>query len=181
VVNHYEEKRLAEVIREYGEDHFASRIASFIADRRARKPIETTGELAEIITAAIPAKYRRQGPHPAKRTFQAVRIEVNGELEGLAQAIEDITGMLKENGRLCVLDFHSGEDRQVKQAMKRMENPCICPKDAPMCVCGRKPMGRMLTRKPEEPDSEEIEQNPRARSAKLRVFERSTRSERRGD
>jgi 16S rRNA (cytosine1402-N4)-methyltransferase len=181
VVNGYDQKMLARVIREYGEERFAQRIASFIAERRARKPIETTGELAEIITAAIPAKYRRQGPHPARRTFQALRIEVNGELEGLEEAIEGIAGMLGEGGRVCVLSFHSLEDRAAKQAMKRMENPCTCPKDAPRCVCGKEPMGRMLTRKPETPDERETEINPRSRSAKLRAFERSKRSTQRGE
>jgi 16S rRNA (cytosine1402-N4)-methyltransferase len=181
VVNAYDEKRLARVIREYGEERFAQRIASFIAERRARKPIGTTGELAEIISAAIPAKYRRQGPHPARRTFQAIRIEVNGELEGLEEAIEGIAGMLAEGGRLCVLSFHSLEDRAVKQAMKRMEDPCTCPKDAPRCVCGKEPMGRMLTRKPETPDEREMEVNPRSRSAKLRAFERMKRSTQRGE
>lgn len=176
VVNGYDAKRLAGVIREYGEEHFASRISSFIAERRARKPIATTGELAETIIAAIPARNRRQGPHPARRTFQAIRIEVNGELEGLGQAVEDIAGMLADGGRLCVLDFHSEEDRAVKQAMKRMENPCTCPKDAPQCVCGKKPMGKMLTRRPETPDEHEQETNRRSKSAKLRVFERSLRS-----
>lgn len=176
VVNSYDEKRLAGIIRDYGEDHFARRIASFIADSRARQPIRTTIELSDIITAAIPAKYRRQGPHPAKRTFQAIRIEVNGELEGLEQAVESLVGLLKDQGRLCVLSFHSLEDRAVKRTMKRMEDPCECPKDAPWCVCGRKPLGRMLTRKPETPDDDEQEGNPRSRSARLRVFERSERS-----
>jgi 16S rRNA (cytosine1402-N4)-methyltransferase len=176
VVNGYDAKRLAGIIREYGEEHFASRIASFIAERRARKPIATTGELAEVIIAAIPAKYRRTGPHPARRTFQAVRVETNGELEGLGQAVEDIAGMLTDGGRIAVLSFHSLEAAAVKQAMKRMEHPCTCPKDAPVCICGKKPMGRVLTKKPEEPDAGEQESNPRSRSATLRVFERSLRS-----
>lgn len=176
VVNGYDEKRLMKIIRDYGEDHFAARIASFIVDRRARKPIETTTELSDIITEAIPAKFRRQGPHPAKRTFQAIRIEVNAELEGLEQAVESLAGLLNDNGRLCILTFHSLEDRAVKQAMKRMEDPCDCPKSAPYCVCGKKPMGRMLTRKPETPNEDEQRENPRSRSAKLRVFERAGRS-----
>lgn len=176
VVNTYDEKRLANLIREYGEDHFASRIASFIADRRARQPIATTVELSEIVTSAIPARFRRQGPHPARRTFQAIRIEVNGELAGLGQAVESIAGLLNDGGRLCILTFHSLEDRAVKQAMKKMEDPCDCPKDAPYCICGKESQGRMLTRKPEEADEEELERNPRSRSAKLRVFERSCRS-----
>ena len=181
VVNGYEEKRLAKIIRDYGEDHFAVRIASFIADRRARKPIETTVELSNIITEAIPAKFRRQGPHPAKRTFQAIRIEVNGELEGLEQAVDDMVNLLEEGGRLCVLTFHSLEDRAVKLAMKRMEDPCDCPKNAPYCVCGKKPLGKMLTRKPEVPDDEEQQRNPRSRSAKLRVFEKAGRSSERNE
>jgi 16S rRNA (cytosine1402-N4)-methyltransferase len=176
VVNTYDEKQLARVIREYGEDHFAARIASFIADRRARAPITTTWELAETITQAIPAKFRRQGPHPAKRTFQAIRIEVNGELEGLEQAMESFIGLLADSGRLCVLSFHSLEDRAVKQAMKRLEDPCVCPKTAPYCTCGKVSMGKMLTRKPEMASDSEQEENPRSRSAKLRVFARSIRS-----
>jgi 16S rRNA (cytosine1402-N4)-methyltransferase len=172
VVNKMGQDELARIIRDYGEDHFARRIASFIVNRRERSPIMTTAELSETIVEAIPAKFRRQGPHPAKRTFQAIRIEVNGELEGLEQAVETVAGLLKDGGRLCVLSFHSLEDRAVKQAMKRMENPCTCPKGAPYCICGRKPMGKMVTRKPETPDETEQERNPRSRSAKLRVFER---------
>ena len=139
VVNGYDEKRLMRIIRDYGEDHFAARIASFIASSRARKPIETTTELSDIITEAIPAKFRRQGPHPAKRTFQAIRIEVNAELDGLEQAIESLAGLLDEGGRLCVLTFHSLEDRAVKQAMKRMEDPCDCPRNAPTASAARSP------------------------------------------
>ncbi len=176
VVNGYDEKRLARIIRDYGEDHFAARIASFLVNSRARKPIETTTELSDIITQAIPARFRRQGPHPAKRTFQAIRIEVNAELEGLEQAVEQLTGLLNDGGRLCILTFHSLEDRAVKQAMKCLEDPCDCPKNAPYCICGKTPMGRMLTRKPETPDDDEQRENPRSRSAKLRVFERAGRS-----
>ncbi len=173
VVNNYDQKRLAQIIRDYGEDHFANRIAAFLAEGRQRQPIRSTVELAELITAAIPAKFRRQGPHPAKRTFQALRIEVNGELAGLEQTMGELIDLLKPGGRLCVISFHSLEDRAVKQAMKTAENPCVCPKDAPYCVCGRQPRGRMLTRKPETPDEREQQENPRSRSAKLRVFERS--------
>ncbi len=173
VVNGYDQKRLAQIIRDYGEDHFANRIAAFLAERRQRQPIRSTLELAELITAAIPAKFRRQGPHPAKRTFQALRIEVNGELAGLEQTMGELIDLLKPGGRMCVISFHSLEDRAVKQAMKTAENPCVCPKDAPYCVCGRQPRGRMLTRKPETPDEREQQENPRSRSAKLRVFERS--------
>jgi 16S rRNA (cytosine1402-N4)-methyltransferase len=179
VVNTYEEKRLAGIIREYGEDHFAARIASFIVARRERAPIATTHELSDTITEAIPARFRRQGPHPAKRTFQAIRIEVNGELAGLEQAVESLIGLLQEGGRLCVLSFHSLEDRAVKQAMKRLEDPCDCPRSAPYCTCGKRSEGRMLTRRPEVPDDAEQENNPRSRSAKLRVFERSPRSTKR--
>ncbi len=173
VVNGYDQKRLAQIIRDYGEDHFANRIATFLAEGRQRQPIRSTVELAELITAAIPAKFRRKGPHPAKRTFQALRIEVNGELAGLEQSMGELIDLLKPGGRLCVISFHSLEDRAVKQAMKTAENPCVCPKDAPYCVCGRQPRGRMLTRKPEIPDEREQQENPRSRSAKLRVFERS--------
>ncbi len=173
VVNGYDQRKLANVIRDYGEDHFANRIAAFLVERRQRQPIRSTVELAELITAAIPAKFRRQGPHPAKRTFQALRIEVNGELAGLEQTMGELIDLLKPAGRLCVISFHSLEDRAVKQAMKTAENPCVCPKDAPYCVCGKQPKGRMLTRKPETPDELEQQDNPRSRSAKLRVFERS--------
>ncbi len=172
VVNTYEEGRLASVIRRYGEENFAARIASFVVRRRAEKPIETTAELAQVISEAIPARFRRQGPHPAKRTFQAIRIEVNGELEGLGQAVSDFIDLLADGGRLCVLTFHSLEDRAVKDAMKTAESPCTCPKSAPYCVCGKVSAGRMLTRKPEQPSPEEQEDNPRSRSAKLRVFEK---------
>jgi 16S rRNA (cytosine1402-N4)-methyltransferase len=181
VVNGYEEKRLAGVIREYGEEHFASRIASFIAVRRLRKPIATTGELAEIITAAIPAKYRATGTHPARRCFQALRIETNHELEGLEKAVEDIAGVLADGGRLCVLSFHSLESAAVKSAMKRLQQPCTCLKDAPICVCGKASLGVMLTRKAETPDECEQQINSRAKSASLRVFQRTARSTERGE
>ena len=173
VVNTYDEKRLATVIRDYGEDHFAKRIASFIAERRARQPITTTVELSDIITSAIPARFRRRGPHPAKRTFQAIRIEVNAELAGLENTMGTFIGLLNSGGRLCVLSFHSLEDRAVKLAMKLAQDPCKCPKSAPYCVCGKQSLGQMLTRKPETPDEQEQEANPRARSAKLRVFQRT--------
>lgn len=172
VVNTYDQRRLMEIIRDYGEDHFANRIASFLVERRKQAPIATTTELSEVITAAIPAKFRRTGPHPAKRTFQAIRIEVNGELAGLQQTMGQLIQLLGNGGRLCVISFHSLEDRAVKLAMKEAENPCICPKSAPVCVCGRQPLGRMLTRKPETPEEDEQRENPRSRSAKLRVFER---------
>jgi 16S rRNA (cytosine1402-N4)-methyltransferase len=173
VVNTYDQKRLATVIRDYGEDNFASRIASFIVERRERQPITGTVELSEVITSAIPARFRRVGPHPAKRTFQAIRIEVNGELAGLEQTVGNLIGLLASGGRLCILSFHSLEDRAVKLAMKQAESPCQCPHDAPYCVCGKQSLGRMLTRKPETPEPLEQETNPRSRSAKLRVFQRA--------
>lgn len=170
VVNGYDVKRLAGVISRYGEERFALRIAEFIDRERRREPIKTTAQLSDIITAAIPARFRRTGPHPARRTFQAIRIEVNHELEGLKEGIEDLIDVLKPGARLCVITFHSLEDRAVKEAMKGAENPCICPKDFPVCVCGRKPLGRMVPRKPIQADETEVAENPRSRSAKLRVF-----------
>ena len=170
VVNNYSQDELRSMIYRYGEERWAPRIAEFIVKERMSAPIETTGELVETIYHAIPVGARRKGPHPAKRTFQAIRIEVNGELTGLSQAIEDIANLLAPGGVLCVITFHSLEDRAVKEAMKRMENPCTCPPKAPMCICGLQPKGRMTPRKPIEPSDAEIETNPRARSAKLRVF-----------
>jgi 16S rRNA (cytosine1402-N4)-methyltransferase len=170
VVNTYSQDELRRLIYRYGEERWAPRIAEFIVKERARAPIDTTGALVETIYHAIPAGARRKGPHPAKRTFQAIRIEVNGELSGLSQAIEDIAGLLAQGGVLCVITFHSLEDRAVKEAMKRMEHPCTCPPKAPVCTCGKQPLGRMIPRKPIEPSDQEIEVNPRARSAKLRVF-----------
>lgn len=171
VINRYKENDLARVISGYGEERWARRIAKFIVAKRAVKPIETTFELTEIIKAAIPKEARREGPHPAKRTFQAIRIEVNRELEGLAKAIEDFSEVIKSGGRLAVITFHSLEDRIVKQEFRRLENPCICPPDAPICTCGKKPAGRVITRKPILPDETETNENNRARSAKLRILE----------
>ncbi|WP_111921510.1 16S rRNA (cytosine(1402)-N(4))-methyltransferase RsmH, partial [Clostridium cochlearium] len=172
VVNFYDENKLAKIIKEYGEERFAKRIANFIVENRKNKKIETTGELVDIIKRAIPAKFRREGPHPAKRTFQAIRIEVNGELEILNKAIEDSVKGLKSGGRIAIITFHSLEDRIVKNKFKELEDPCICPRDFPICTCGRQPLVKIITRKPIEPSKEEVERNPRSRSAKLRIAER---------
>jgi 16S rRNA (cytosine1402-N4)-methyltransferase len=172
VVNGYSRDELTRIIRGYGEERWASRISEFIVRRRAERPIAGTGELADVIKAAIPASARREGPHPAKRTFQAIRVEVNDELDGLAEAIYAFIGLLNSGGRLCVISFHSLEDRVVKECFARRENPCTCPKWLPECVCGRLPDGRRLTKKPLRPSQEESEENPRSRSAKLRVLEK---------
>ena len=172
VVNTYSEEDLYRIIRDYGEEKFAKRIAKFIVDRRNDKPIETTLELVDIIKAAIPAKARREGPHPAKRTFQAIRIEVNGELAILNKAIEDGVKHLNKGGRMAIITFHSLEDRIVKLKYRELANPCTCPKEFPVCVCGRKPLVKIISRKAIEPSKEEVEENPRSRSAKLRVLEK---------
>ena len=171
VVNGYDEDELDRVIFTYGEERWARRIAQFIEKERENKPIETTGELVDIIKKAVPKGARKDGPHPAKRTFQAIRIEVNGELEVLQRAIDDVAARLAVGGRLCIITFHSLEDRIVKEAFRKQENPCICPPQFPVCVCGKKPLGRVITRKPILPSKEELEENPRSRSAKLRVLE----------
>lgn len=171
VVNGYDEDELDRVIFTYGEERWARRIAQFIVKEREAKPIETTGELVDIIKKAVPKGARKDGPHPAKRTFQAIRIEVNGELEVLQRAIDDVAARLTVGGRLCIITFHSLEDRIVKEAFRKQENPCICPPQFPVCVCGKKPLGRVITRKPILPSKEELEENPRSRSAKLRVLE----------
>lgn len=171
VVNGYDEDELDRVIFTYGEERWARRIAQFIVKEREAKPIETTGELVGIIKKAVPKGARKDGPHPAKRTFQAIRIEVNGELEVLQRAIDDVAARLAVGGRLCIITFHSLEDRIVKEAFRKQENPCICPPQFPVCVCGKKPLGRVITRKPILPSKEELEENPRSRSAKLRVLE----------
>ena len=173
VVNVYSEIDLARVIREYGEEKWASRIAKFIVKERQSGRIETTGQLVEIIKSAIPAGARREGPHPAKRTFQAIRIEVNDELKGLEDAVENFMDVLEVEGRFCVITFHSLEDRIVKNKFKDRENPCICPPEFPVCVCGRKPDIKIITKKPILPAEEEIEMNPRSRSAKLRCVEKT--------
>jgi len=172
IVNEYPEMELYRIIRDYGEDNFAKNIAKHIAQARKVKPIETTGELSKIIKAAIPAKIRATGGHPSKRTFQAIRIECNKELEVLKNSLEDLIDMLKPGGRLCIITFHSLEDRIVKSAFKKAENPCICPADFPVCVCGKKPLGKVITRKPILPSEQELEENTRSKSAKLRVFEK---------
>lgn len=171
VVNGYDEDELDRVIFTYGEERWARRIAQFIVKEREAKPIETTGELVDIIKKAVPKGARKDGPHPAKRTFQAIRIEVNGELEVLQRAIDDVAARLAVGGRLCIITFHSLEDRIVKEAFRKQENSCICPPQFPVCVCGKKPLGRVITRKPILPSKEELEENPRSRSAKLRVLE----------
>lgn len=171
VVNGYDEDELDRVIFTYGEERWARRIAQFIVKEREAKPIETTGELVDIIKKAVPKGARKDGPHPAKRTFQSIRIEVNGELEVLQRAIDDVAARLAVGGRLCIITFHSLEDRIVKEAFRKQENLCICPPQFPVCVCGKKPLGRVITRKPILPSKEELEENPRSRSAKLRVLE----------
>ena len=172
VVNEYPEDRLRDILFRYGEEKFSPRIARAIVENRQAAPIATTGQLSQIITRAIPAAARRTGPHPAKRSFQAIRIEVNGELDGLSETVEALIGLLKPGGHLAVITFHSLEDRAVKQAMAHMENPCTCGPRAPICVCGKVPLGRRSPHKAIEPDDEELSANPRSRSAKLRVFER---------
>lgn len=172
VINAYSEEDLCRILREYGEERFARRIASQIVKRRSQHPIRTTGEFAELVRGAIPAKYRQTGGHPAKRSFQAVRIEVNRELEVLQDSLDGMIDLLADGGRLCVITFHSLEDRIVKQAFRRNENPCTCPPEIPVCVCGKKPKGRVISRKPVLPSAEELSLNHRAKSAKLRVFER---------
>lgn len=171
IVNGYSEMELYHIIRDYGEDPFAKNIAKHIVAARGRKPIETTFELNEAIKAAIPAKMRQNG-HPSKQTFQAIRIECNHELEVLKNSLEGMIELLNPGGRLCIITFHSLEDRIVKTAFRNAENPCTCPPDFPVCVCGRKPKGRVITRKPILPGGEELEENNRSKSAKLRVFEK---------
>ncbi len=172
VVNEYSREELARVIWEYGEERWAKRIAEFIVNERKIKPIETTYELVSVIKKAVPKGARAGGPHPAKRTFQAIRIEVNNELGILEGAINDMTDILKPGGRICIITFHSLEDRIVKNTFRRLEDPCTCPKDFPICVCGKKPKIRIVTRKPIIPCEEELKYNHRARSAKLRIAEK---------
>ena len=173
IVNGYSEMELYRIIRDYGEDRFAKNIAKHIVRARQEKPLETTGELIEVIKAAIPAKVRATGGHPAKRTFQAIRIELNKELEVLEHSIDKMIGLLNPGGRLSIITFHSLEDRIVKNKFKENENPCVCPPDFPVCMCGRKSRGRAVTRKPIVPTGQEIEENKRSKSSKLRVFEKS--------
>lgn len=172
VVNQYPEEELEALIRKYGEEKWSKRIVSFICDHRTQRPIQTTYELVDIIKKAVPKGARRDGPHPAKRTFQAIRIEVNNELGIIANTILDAVDLLKPGGRLCIITFHSLEDRIVKQTYKRLEDPCTCPREFPMCICNQKSQIKIITRKPILPTDEEVEDNPRSRSAKLRIIEK---------
>lgn len=172
IVNEYSEMELFRIIKDYGEEQFAKNIAKHIVRARQDKPLETTGELNEIIKAAIPARMRATGGHPSKRTFQAIRIECNRELEVLKNSLDEFIDLLNPGGRLCIITFHSLEDRIVKSAFRKNENPCTCPPDFPVCVCGKTSKGKVITRKPILPSEEEMEHNPRSKSAKLRVFER---------
>jgi 16S rRNA (cytosine1402-N4)-methyltransferase len=172
IVNGYEEKELYRIIRDYGEDKFAKNIAKHIVAARQVKPITTTGELTEIIRESIPMKMQVKSGHPAKRTFQAIRIELNRELDVLRDSLDGMIDILDDEGRLCIITFHSLEDRIVKTIFRKNENPCTCPSDFPVCVCGKKSKGKVITRKPILPGETEMEENPRSKSAKLRIFER---------
>ncbi|MBQ0000196.1 MAG: 16S rRNA (cytosine(1402)-N(4))-methyltransferase RsmH, partial [Clostridiales bacterium] len=172
IVNGYEERELFRIIRDYGEDKFAKNIAKHIVQARSIAPIETTGQLTEIIRGAIPMKMQVTGGHPAKRTFQAIRIELNRELDVLRDSLDEMIDMLDDGGRLCIITFHSLEDRIVKTIFRQNENPCTCPTSFPVCMCGKKSKGKVITRKPILPSDLEMEENPRSKSAKLRVFER---------
>ena len=172
IVNNYSQGDLFRIIRDYGEDKFAANIAKHIVAYREEKPIETTTELAEIIKTAIPMKFRKQGGHPAKQTFQAIRIELNSELTVLKDSLMEMIDMLNPSGRICVITFHSLEDRIVKNIFKEAEDPCTCPKNFPVCVCGKKSKGRVISRKPILPSETELLENSRSKSAKLRIFEK---------
>ena len=172
VVNTYSENELFKIIKDYGEDKFAKNIAKHIVLARKEKPLETTKELSEVIKRAIPMKVQAKGGHPAKKTFQAIRIEVNQELTVLKESIDKMIDLLKPNGRICIITFHSLEDRIVKTKFRENENPCTCPPNFPVCVCGKKSKGKVITRKPIIPSEDEIEENKRAKSSKLRIFER---------
>ena len=172
VVNTYPEAELTRILFAYGEERFSRRIAERICSIREQYPIETTLQLAQIVRDAIPGKYRNEPQHPARRTFQALRIEVNGELRGLDQAVEQACDLLQKGGRLCIITFHSLEDRIVKQAFRRFENPCTCPPSAPICICGKEPKAKILTKKPLTASAEEEAQNSRSTSAKLRCIEK---------
>ena len=174
IVNEYSEMELFRIIRDYGEDRFAKNIAKHIVSAREQKPIETTGELNAIIKGAIPMKVQVTGGHPSKRTYQAIRIELNHELDVLRDNLDDMIELLNDGGRCCIITFHSLEDRIVKSAFKKNENPCTCPSNFPVCVCGNKSRGHVVTRKPILPSEKELEENSRSKSAKLRVFERVT-------
>ena len=172
IVNGYEERELYRIIRDYGEDKFAKNIAKHIVAARQQSPIRTTGELTEIIRQSIPMKMQVTGGHPAKRTFQAIRIELNRELDVLRESLDGMIDLLDDGGRICIITFHSLEDRIVKTIFRKNENPCTCPSDFPVCVCGKKSKGKVITRKPILPGTAEQEENPRSKSAKLRIFER---------
>ena len=171
IVNDYSEMDLFRIIRDYGEDKFAKNIAKHIVMEREKGPIETTGQLIEIIKRAIPMKFQKTAGHPAKRTFQAIRIELNRELEVLRENLDDMIDLLNEGGRICIITFHSLEDRIVKTIFRKAENPCVCPSHFPVCVCGNAPKGKVVTKKPILPSEGELEENSRSKSAKLRVFE----------
>ena len=172
VVNGYSEKELTRILYEYGEERFAPRIAARIVNIREQNPIKTTAALSELVRGAIPAKFRNEPQHPARRTFQAIRIEVNGELAGLSAAVDGAHDLLQTGGRLCIITFHSLEDRIVKQAFRRFANPCTCPPSAPVCICGKTPTARILTRKPLTCTEQEAEENSRSTCAKLRCIEK---------
>ena len=172
IVNGYEERELYRIIRDYGEDKFAKNIAKHIVAARKKAPIRTTGELTEIIRQSIPMRVQAAGGHPAKRTFQAIRIELNRELDVLRDSLDGMIDLLNDDGRICIITFHSLEDRIVKTIFRKNENPCTCPPDFPVCVCGKKSKGKVITRKPILPSKTEMETNPRSKSAKLRIFER---------
>ena len=172
VVNTYSENELFRIIRDYGEDKFAKNIAKHIVMERQKKPFETTAQLSEVIKHSIPMKFQNKGGHPAKKTFQAIRIEVNKELTVLRNSIDKMIELLNENGRICIITFHSLEDRIVKMKFRENENPCTCPPDFPVCVCGKVSKGKVITRKPIVPGDKEITENKRAKSSKLRIFER---------
>ena len=174
IVNEYSEMDLFRIIRDYGEDRFAKNIAKHIVSARAVKPIETTGELNAIIKGAIPMKVQVTGGHPSKRTYQAIRIELNHKLDVLRDNLDDMIELLDDGGRICIITFHSLEDRIVKSSFKKNENPCTCPSNFPVCVCGNKSKGHVVTKKPILPSEKELEENSRSKSAKLRVFERAT-------
>ena len=173
IVNTYSEADLYRIIRDYGEDPFAKNIAKHICIARSNKKIYTTGELAEIIKGAIPMKVRKQGGHPAKRTFQAIRIELNQELSTLKTTLKSLIDLLEPGGRICIITFHSLEDRIVKTEFRTCENPCVCPPSFPVCRCGAVSLGQVITKKPILPSEEEMQLNPRAKSAKLRIFEKA--------
>lgn len=181
LVNTLSQEELARIIRQYGEERWASRIAAFIVDERRRRPIRTTGELVEVIKRAIPARARREGPHPARRTFQALRIAVNAELDALASSLRQAVEILRPGGRICVLAYHSLEDRIVKETFREMAATCICPPGLPVCRCGRKPLLRIITTRPVYPSPAEVAAAPRSRSARLRAAERLASSKEEGE